>query len=973
VSRTDDEANGDSPADLGKAPTVDERDVRIVVGPHGQVAPNTPDMAVSLPIQERSAESNVVAPEFGARYRVIGLLGSGGMGDVYRAHDEELQADVALKVLGRPDEATLVRFRREVALARRVSSPNVLRVYDIYEQGTTRFLSMEYVDGEDLAHLIEREKEIPVERAVSIFREVCLGVKAAHDEGVLHRDLKPQNVMVDRQGRVRVADFGLARALGETAMTLVGTVIGSPAYMSPEQVKGDDVDVRSDIYSLGVMLYEILTGVTPFRGDTVNSTMSMRLHKTPTPVRQINAKVPPHLERIVERCLAVDKRERYQTIAELLADLDANKARAPSRAKRRLVVPLLVLAAAGGGAIWYATKKSATGVAPVGSTHAGSDSGALSIKDGLITVLVLGIENRTGDPTFDGTLDVIFESALRRSLYLDPIAGSRLKTRAAELADGAVAIDEQLAVRMMAREKLTVVTARGSVVAKGTGFLISVTFKDVTGATVFAQSLGAASSDDVVATTSQLGAAFREKVGERVEPEERSKSGLSTNLEADHRFAIAAGLLNSGNEPGAAEYLEKALELDPEFAAAHMTLAGRYSNQQRRADVMQQYKLALKSIDLMGERDRLRLLGAYHLESNEADRAAETYEKLLEHWPTDIDAENMLSIAYVEAHKLKQAGQVLERARTHHPRDFPIALNSINISVLTGQFEHALQAAAAYEKTFPRIQSLVIEYVAVSSAMLGKFADAEAADARLVKEDASRGSAVHADYLLSKGRVGEAKAILEQGVVADLASNAPRAAEVKDAMLAEVHLRQRNKSAALASAAKVTTAPDRRYIAALVQLEAGATKRALATAKDLGSDTSPDVRVLGLLIEAERLRLAHKPADAIAAARRALALRDVWQGHYVLARVAIDAKEYAMAYSELQTVLERLGEVALATDDTTRVRYVPALSYYLALAQEGIQSAEATATFKAFVDSQTGGDPDPLVEDARRRLAAKTP
>src|SRR5512136_276002 len=199
------------------------------------------------------------------RYRVIGLLGRGGMGEVYRADDLKLGQAVALKFLPKAladDPVRRERFYAEVRIARQVSHPNICRVYDIGELDSRHFLTMEYIDGEDLASLLKRIGRLPGDKAIDVARQLCAGLAAAHDKGVLHRDLKPANVMIDGRGRVRITDFGLAMAAGEDLAA--GDVSGTPAYMAPEQFAGKGASVRSDIYALGLVLYELYTGKRAF-------------------------------------------------------------------------------------------------------------------------------------------------------------------------------------------------------------------------------------------------------------------------------------------------------------------------------------------------------------------------------------------------------------------------------------------------------------------------------------------------------------------------------------------------------------------------------------------------------------------------------------------------------------------------------------------------------------------------------------
>ncbi|HTV63955.1 MAG TPA: serine/threonine-protein kinase, partial [Bryocella sp.] len=235
------------------------------------------------------------------RYRIISLLGRGGMGEVYRADDLSLGQAVALKFLpeAATDEETLERFRNEVRIARRISHPNVCRVYDIGQSDNQVFLSMEYVDGEDLSSLLRRIGRLPSDKALEIARKICAGLAAAHDKAVLHRDLKPSNIMLDGRGEILIMDFGLAGLAHEIQDVRSGT----PAYMAPEQLAGKEVTARSDIYSLGLVLYELFTGKPAFHGYTRDEIMRVRQTTTPHRPSTLVRDMDPTVERAILRCL----------------------------------------------------------------------------------------------------------------------------------------------------------------------------------------------------------------------------------------------------------------------------------------------------------------------------------------------------------------------------------------------------------------------------------------------------------------------------------------------------------------------------------------------------------------------------------------------------------------------------------------------------------------------------------------------
>ncbi len=267
--------------------------------------------------------------DFGPRYRIEKLLGAGGMGKVYKAYDKVISRTVALKTLQPElvtDPTVIQRFKQELLLASKISHKNILRIHDLNEFEGTNYITMAFIEGKDLNQLLKEEGPLPLERTLKIIRQLCEALDAAHAEGVVHRDFKPHNVLVGKDDHAYVSDFGLATSLesAQMGMTRSGVVVGTPRYMSPEQVEGTPVDSRSDIYSLGLVFYEMATGQVPFTGESTWQVMYQRVRDVPKNVKEFNPALPDYVAGVIMHCLEKDPATRYQSAAEILADLNAN-------------------------------------------------------------------------------------------------------------------------------------------------------------------------------------------------------------------------------------------------------------------------------------------------------------------------------------------------------------------------------------------------------------------------------------------------------------------------------------------------------------------------------------------------------------------------------------------------------------------------------------------------------------------------
>ncbi|MGC2389918.1 MAG: serine/threonine-protein kinase, partial [Candidatus Acidiferrum sp.] len=338
----------------------------------------------------------------GSRYEIVRLLGQGGMGAVYQAHDRELERQVAVKVI-RADMAAnpeiLRRFKQELILARQITHKNVIRIFDLGQADGIKFITMEYIEGENLQSVLRRKKKLDPAEAANIIAQVCRALEAAHAEGVIHRDLKPQNIMLDKSGRAYVMDFGIARSMLGAGMTQTGALIGTPDYMSPEQAKGQTLDARSDLFSVGIIFYEILSGQVPFDADTTMGKLWKRTNEPARPLGELDKAIPQPLSDIVRKCLEIDPQKRFGSTTELLQQIEIWQG--PAAGTRIVAPPVSTLPAY---VKWIAAGLGIAAIAGglIFRSRIGSRPAAPHAP---VTLLIADFDNKTGDPVFDGTLE----------------------------------------------------------------------------------------------------------------------------------------------------------------------------------------------------------------------------------------------------------------------------------------------------------------------------------------------------------------------------------------------------------------------------------------------------------------------------------------------------------------------------------------------------------------------------------------
>jgi len=910
----------------------------------------------------------------GSRYEILQQLGEGGMGTVYKVYDRELERVVALKVI-RPELAQTVevlsRFKQELIIARQVTHRNVSRIYDLAEADGVKFITMEFVEGRSLSTLLEEKGKLAPKQAAGVIVQVCRALEAAHAEGVIHRDLKPQNIMLDAHDRVVVMDFGIARSIAIGSMTQTGVVLGTPAYMSPEQAKGEELDARSDLFSLGIIFYELLTGGPPYKAETALEALYKRATEHARPPVEVAPQIPKPLSDIAVRCLEIDKDKRYASATEILLDLQAWSGsplgtRVIIRGKRSRWekigwIGLAALAVLAAGVFLFRDKL----FSPQPATHRE------------VSVLVADFSNETADSVFNETLEPAFIIGLEGAPFIRSFSRGTARKLAAQLSPSAKSLDEPVARLVATREGIDVIVV-GSIAKDGTQYAISVKAIDgITGKDIVSKS-AKADKKDVLASIGRLSADVRSSLGDTT-PESVKLAAQETftaeTLEAAHSYAAAQDLQQKGKWDEALKEYQHAIYLDPDFGRAFAGLAVMEANLGRHQEAERNYKLAMAHIDRMTEREKYRTRGGYYLLIMDAQRAIEEFTSLSQQFPADAVADSNLAYAYFLNRNMGKAQEIERRDADRNPTSAPKRGNLALYALYAGDFSNAAQEARATLKLNPSYEAAVR---ALALALLGQGQNQPAAETyKTLGAISARGASMAdtglADLALYEGRTADAVRILEKAIASDLSANDKASAAGKQAMLAEAELAVGQKDSAVASAEKAIATDQGdgiEFIAATVYIEGGKTALAKGIAAKLSKSFQPEPQIYAKLIEGELLLHQGDFQGAIRTFEEAQKLSDTWLGRFYLGRASLEAGAFAQASTAFEACQQRRGEAtSIFLDDEPSYHQFPPVLYYLGRAQEGLHNASAADSYKAFLAIKEKSDRDPLVADARQRLA----